>query len=293
MIRSAGLLFGLVVCACAVLGDEKDPVKEKLFAAKVVYDKEMSQFRTQVGEWFDKREETARKAGDKKTLDLLKGERKAFDDDGELPRTAPAAIQQKPALARKALDAAYGQAVKDYTKAKKDDEAAAVERALLIFRKDGWKHLDLSRVEVRPDHLRIPSESGLPTLRTYTGGVEIVVVARTEAENIRLHAQRGSVVIFNWEVNPRELRVCRPDGGDKPESGSVATAKVAPLKPNTWYTIKWRLTEGGMQISVDGAVVFEEQKRYDLSATAPITINSVKSAVDIKEFRVTPLGKDR
>jgi len=57
------LLLGV---ACAAAGDEKDPVKDKLFAAKVAYDKEMSAFRKAADEWLDTREEAARKAGDKK-----------------------------------------------------------------------------------------------------------------------------------------------------------------------------------------------------------------------------------
>jgi len=116
--------------------DDKDPVKEKLFAAKVAYDKEMAAYRAAVGEWLDKREEAARKAGDKKLVDQVKAERKAFDEDGELPKGAPAALKLRPAAARKALEGGYAEAVKAYTKAKKDDEAAAVEKELESFRKE-------------------------------------------------------------------------------------------------------------------------------------------------------------
>src|SRR6266545_1101983 len=119
------LLLGV---ACAAADDEKDPVKEKLFAAKVAYDKEMAAFRKAAGEWFDKREEAARKDGNKKLVDQIKEDRKAFDEDGFLPKAAPAAVQQRPVAARKALESAYSQAVRDYIKAKKDDEAAAVEK---------------------------------------------------------------------------------------------------------------------------------------------------------------------
>lgn len=118
----------VLVCACAARADDRDPIKEKLFAAKVAYDKEMSAYRTAVGEWFDKREDAARKAGDKKAVDTVKAERKAFDEGGTLPKTAPASVQQKPAQVRKALETAYAEAVKAYTKEKKDDRAAAVEK---------------------------------------------------------------------------------------------------------------------------------------------------------------------
>ena len=292
MIRFAVVLTGLLLACCAASGDDTDAVKEKLFAAKKAYDKDMGTYRTAVGEWFDKREETARKDGNKKLVDQIKGEREAFDESGMLPKGAPAAISQKAATAKKALEAAYGTAVKEYVKGKKDDEAAAVEKELLDFRKkEFWAHVDHSNAALKDDYLRISPNSTLPTVQKFTGGVEVVVVARTEAENIRLHAQKGARVIFNWEVNPRELRVNRPDGNEKVDSGSSAAAKFTPLKPNTWYTLKWRLTEDGMQVSVDGKVVFEEQKKYDLSGTAPVAVHAEKSIVDVKEFRVTPLAK--
>ena len=91
-------------------------------------------------------------------------------------------------------------------------------------------------------------------------------MARTAAEDIRLRGEPGARASSSTGAsNPRELRVCRPDGSDKSESGSIATAKVAPLTPNVWHTLKWRLTEEGMQVSVDGKIVFEERKMYDLS----------------------------
>ncbi len=294
MIRVAVVLVGFVASACAAWADDKDPVKEKLFAAKVAYDKELREYRKQAEEWFDKQEDAARNDGNKKLVDQIKVDRKVFDEDGELPRSAPAVLKQRPGAARKTLETAYGEAIKAYTRDKKDDEAAAVEKARLDFLlKEKWRHVDLANATIQDDYVRISPQTSLPTIRKHAGRVEIVVVARTESENIRLDAPRGAVVIFNWEVNPRELRVCRPDGTDKPESGSIATAKATPLKPNTWYTLRWQLTEEGMQISVDGKTVFEERKKYDLSATGAIAVRSGKSIVDVKEFRVTPFGKNR
>ncbi len=132
----AGLLSASGVLARADEKDDKDPIKEKLFAAKVTYDKDMAEFRKAAEDWFDKREEAARKAGDKKLVDQIKADRKSFDEVDALPKTTPAAIAQKPPAARKALEAAYTDAVKAYTKAKKDDLAAAVEKELSAFRKE-------------------------------------------------------------------------------------------------------------------------------------------------------------
>jgi len=136
MTRCVVVAVGLVASACAALAaDDKDSVKDKLFAAKVAYDKEMSTFRKAANEWLDKREDAARKAGDKKALDQLKEDRTAFDEQGVLPKTAPAAVQKQAAAARKTLETAYAEAVKAYTKAKMDDLAAAVEKDLESFRK--------------------------------------------------------------------------------------------------------------------------------------------------------------
>jgi len=118
----------LAAVACVAAGEDKDPIKEKLFAAKVAYDKEMRQLRKQVTEWFDKQEEAARKAGDKKRLDQIKEDRKAYEENSDLPKDAPYILQQKHPLAKKKLETAYAEAIKAYTKAKKDDLATAVEK---------------------------------------------------------------------------------------------------------------------------------------------------------------------
>jgi hypothetical protein len=125
----APAVFGVLVC-CVTAAADDDPVKKKLEVAKETYGVEMGKFRQAAEEWFDKREEVARKAGNKKVVDQVKAERQAFRDKGELPKAASADLKQKPATARKALEAAYKVAVKEYTKASKDAEAAAAEKEL-------------------------------------------------------------------------------------------------------------------------------------------------------------------
>lgn len=94
-------------------------------------------------------------------------------------------------------------------------------------------------------------------------------------------------MIFNWEGNPAELRVHRPDGNEKGEGCTLANPKVTPLKPNTFNTLKWLLIPEGMTISVNGVVVFSEKKEYDLNVESKIAVVSLKSAIVVKEFRVT------
>lgn len=114
-----------------------DPVRERLSAAKAAYDKEMAQFRTAVEEWLDKREDIARQAGDKKTVDEVKAARKRFDEGRALPGTLPAALGNRRAAARKRLEGVYAQAVKEYVRTKMDDRAEAVEKELAAILEPG------------------------------------------------------------------------------------------------------------------------------------------------------------
>jgi hypothetical protein len=292
MLRPLIALLGVLACGIAVAADE-DAVAKKLQAAKDEYDAKIEKVEAAIAKWFDKREAAAQSAGNKKVAEQVKADRAAFSEFGTLPQTAPVELRKPLAGARTAYEAAMLAAIKDFTRLKRDDDAAAIEKALRDFRMRDWKLVDTSKATFKDEYFQIPPNTDVPTRQKFPGGFEVVIVARTEAENIRLRAQRGSVVIFNWEVNPRELRVHRPDGNDRPESGSIATAKVTPLKPNTWYTIKWRLTEDGTQVSVDGKVVFEELRAYDLNAPAPVVVRSMNSVIDLKEFHITPLVKGR
>ena len=116
---------------------------------------------------------------------------------------------------------------------------------------------------------------------------------RTEGNNVRFHAFKGSTLILNWEGKKNELRVNRPDGSDGTlETGSQAWAPLTLLSANTWYKVRWRITEKGMAVLINDKVIFREvgdKKRYDLSKPAPIKISN-GDGLDIKSFRVTQLG---
>ena len=64
----------------------------------------------------------------------------------------------------------------------------------------------------------------------------------------------GSVLIFNWEVNPRELRVERP--GDS----NIGTTRVEPLVPNRWYTLRWVVTNMGRKLGEWSCRVFQKDR---------------------------------
>lgn len=159
--RSTACAVALIALAALApaRADDVETVKEKLFQAKKLYDGESRKFRASVTDALDKREDAARKAGDKKAVDAVKGERDRFEKEGELPpATAPAARDQMKA-ARAKLDKAYTATVKDLTKLKEDAAAEAVEKeqtkfnldASLLFGKRAYlaslKHFDVKAHE--------------------------------------------------------------------------------------------------------------------------------------------------
>ena len=138
------LVLLLVSIASSRCIADEDMVKVKLDKAKAGYDEAMNKFRMAVGEYFNKREDAARKDGNKKLVDEIKADRQTFDEKGEVPNTAPAVLKQKATAASITLENAYILAIKEYTRAKLDDEAAATEKELAAF-KAGFTAADTRR----------------------------------------------------------------------------------------------------------------------------------------------------
>jgi hypothetical protein len=156
MMRSRPLigLAWLIVLPLAAAGGnvEEDTIKLRLDKAKKDYEEQIEDFRKDVREYFEKRENSARKDGDKKRVDQIKEERQQFTASGVLPKTVPATVVQKATNARKVLAAAYKQAVKEYTQAKKDDEANATEKELdTLLKAELAKSTPLGQKDVVPE----------------------------------------------------------------------------------------------------------------------------------------------
>ena len=135
MRRSAPLLVLGAALVTPLAAPADDAIKAKLDAAKLAYKVAGVEHRQAVGTWFDARDDAARKAGNKKLVDLIKSERKAFEEKGDLPKGAPKNLLEQISPARTALEAAYREAVKGYTRARMDQEAEAVEKEYLQFLK--------------------------------------------------------------------------------------------------------------------------------------------------------------
>lgn len=123
-----GLTF-LVVLVNGSLDDvvAQDSIKAKLDKAKAAYELDVEKARKAAIEFFDKKEETARKTGNKSIVDQVRSERDTFDRTGELSKAVPDAIKVKFATANSTVENAYLQAIKEYTKAGQDNDAAAIE----------------------------------------------------------------------------------------------------------------------------------------------------------------------
>jgi tellurite resistance-related uncharacterized protein len=109
------------------------------------------------------------------------------------------------------------------------------------------------------------------------------VVGKTDSTNFRMHFHRGEL-IFNWEVNVRELKVFDP-----------ATAEHHDVKnkgfitPNEWHEISWEIRLDRMRVVVDGEVRFEGPGDYSGIESAPSVGPCFGSAITVREFTITPI----
>jgi hypothetical protein len=113
--------------------------------------------------------------------------------------------------------------------------------------------------------------------------LRIDLVAKTENDNLRLFFGDRGEVIFNWELNGRELRVHDPaTGAHKGFAGKGA------IKPNQWAAITWLIEPKRMVIAVDG-----EQRAVIEGDYAAVRgnagVGAVDSTVTVKSWRVAPV----
>lgn len=134
--RQLFLTTALVLAMVATTRADDDPIKTKLEGARKDYDSKVEKYNKAINDWLDKKEETARKAGNKATVDQIKTQRESFQDTGMLLTNPPPDVQKILTDAQKAYEATLVAGVKDYTKAKKDAEAAEVSDRLKAFKEE-------------------------------------------------------------------------------------------------------------------------------------------------------------
>ena len=109
------------------------------------------------------------------------------------------------------------------------------------------------------------------------------VVGKTDTTNLRMHWHRGEL-IFNWEVNVRELRVHDPATGEHhglKDKGFIAT--------NEWHDITWEISLDRMRVIVDGEVRYDGAGDYSGIESAPSVGPCFGSKIAVREFSITPL----
>jgi hypothetical protein len=152
-----------------------------------------------------------------------------------------------------------------------------------------WDQLNLGNAAVRGCMVRVKAGTSIFTKESYSGPIEIEVEARADKNSIRILAFNNSLVIFNWEVDPSKLPVWRPSSRIHSSPNLVIYPPFQPLSKNTWHALRWRIAEDGMEIRVDGKIVFWESEKYDLLASWPVHVASYDSNIDVRAFSVNSI----
>jgi hypothetical protein len=120
------------------------------------------------------------------------------------------------------------------------------------------------------------------TRQAYRAPVEITVVAKTDSTNLRL-AYAADQIIFNWELNPYQLRV---DGG--PANG-LHKDGAGHIPKNKYVTVKWVVTTTHQSIYVNGQLRYRHDGDYS-QIDRPVSVFPANgSTVTIKSVTVKPI----
>ncbi|MGV3664441.1 MAG: protein kinase domain-containing protein [Prosthecobacter sp.] len=116
------------------------------------------------------------------------------------------------------------------------------------------------------------------TPESFQPPVEITIVAKTERRNLRL-AYTATAMIFNWEVNPDDLRMSNDFGGarNEPTQGRIPE--------DTFVTIQWRVLPHMQSVSVDGRRRLLHYGDYS-KLNKPVGVFTYDSKVTLKSLQV-------
>jgi hypothetical protein len=158
---------------------------------------------------------------------------------------------------------------------------------------EAWRDLDVSEASFPNGIPRLEGGQCLFTRRSYKGGVDITVEARTTKNTICLTAGPGLRVVFNSDGKGGMLldHLDNPslDGRGK-EEGTPAASELEKLEPNRWYKLRWQLTPTSMKVWVDGKQVLHAKAKakqgYDLSTPRPVGVCSCDSPIEVRSVEV-------
>lgn len=129
--------------------------------------------------------------------------------------------------------------------------------------------------------LKLGPKDSIATVTSFRPPVQITIVAKTDSTNLRM-GYAADQVIFNWEMNPKQLRV---DGGPangkhKTDAGSIPTDK--------YVTVKWVVTPQKQLIYVDDQLRFEHTGDYS-TINKPVRVFTHQANLSLKTLEVKPL----
>jgi hypothetical protein len=126
----------------------------------------------------------------------------------------------------------------------------------------------------------------LATVHSFKPPVEITLVAKTDSTNIRM-SYAANQIIFNWEVDPTQLRV---DGGPADQEHKAGAGEI-PI--NKYVTIKWLVTLKKQSVFVDGQLRYEHEGDYS-QINRPFRVFTRQATISLKslDVRQLPVPKD-
>jgi hypothetical protein len=140
-------------------------------------------------------------------------------------------------------------------------------------------------VAEKEDPILLKDTDSIATVASFKPPVEITVVAKTDSHNIRL-SYAANQVIFNWEMNEKQLRV---DGGPANGKHKVGAGTIPTDK---FVTIVWRVTPKKQSIFVDNELRFEHEGDYS-ELNRPVRIFTHKAKISVKSMEVKPLPPEK
>lgn len=133
-------------------------------------------------------------------------------------------------------------------------------------------------------HIVLKGNQRLNSPQALRPPVEITLVAKTDSTNLRM-AYAADQVIFNWEINPNQLRV---DGG--PANGLHQMGK-GRIPVNKYVTVKWLVSPTNQAIYVDGQLRFEHDGDYSEINRRATVFPANGSTVTVKSFTMKRVAK--
>ncbi len=129
----------------------------------------------------------------------------------------------------------------------------------------------------------LQGDDRLSTPKSFRPPVAISIVAKTDSHNLRL-SYAADQVVFNWEVNPAQLRVDGgpADGLHKDGAGAIPAGK--------FVTIRWVVTPRHQAIYVDNELRFEHSGDYSGINHCISVFPAAGSIVTVKSINVEQMA---